>query len=173
MGWKNVKEHYRIEHIVHVREGDVCIGSPYIPVILRIDREGTAKYYSEYSSPRGELARYKTEIEADRSKVLELIATPDTFARDIVVYTYEMARIIEKRCEKFGWPNVTHDGELMYENTFSTNRKNIIERALCNARAGAELIRERVNSAEHELEKARCYLAEYEDAVKTLTEAAA
>lgn len=30
MGWKNVKEHYQIGHIVCVTSKGLCIGSPYV-----------------------------------------------------------------------------------------------------------------------------------------------
>ena len=40
MGWKNVKEHYRIEHQVQVRAGRICIGSPYISEIIVIGADG-------------------------------------------------------------------------------------------------------------------------------------
>ncbi|MBP7824848.1 MAG: hypothetical protein KA011_06535, partial [Pseudomonas sp.] len=32
----------------------------------------------------------------------------------------------EKRCEALGWPNTTHDGQLMYENMFSADRDVVI-----------------------------------------------
>lgn len=39
MGWKNVKEHYRIGHIVHVKDGKICIGFPHITDIMEISPE--------------------------------------------------------------------------------------------------------------------------------------
>jgi len=38
MGWKNIKEHYRINHYVQVTEQGICIGSPYIHNIIVIGR---------------------------------------------------------------------------------------------------------------------------------------
>ena len=43
MGWKNIKEHYRIGHTVHVTDKGICIGSPYIQASL-------AKLEADYPS---------------------------------------------------------------------------------------------------------------------------
>jgi hypothetical protein len=39
MGWKNIKEHFSIQHIVHIKNGKVCIGSPYINDLIIINSE--------------------------------------------------------------------------------------------------------------------------------------
>lgn len=66
MGWKNVKEHYRIEHIVHVRDGAVVIGSPYVPEIIRATPDGKAVWATVLNRRKGEgeeLDRYLTGCE--------------------------------------------------------------------------------------------------------------
>jgi len=40
MGWKNVKEHYRIGHSVQVTEQGVCIGSPYVHNLIVVGLDG-------------------------------------------------------------------------------------------------------------------------------------
>lgn len=134
MGWKNVKEHYRIGHIVHVTKEGLCIGSPYIHNIIAVGDDGTFK--KRFDRGNVDLDRYQREMEADPAKFRELMAAPDTFAASIPVFTYEGGRIIEKRCEEPGWPNVTHDGELMYENTFSTNKAKVVKLAKRCAESG-------------------------------------
>lgn len=172
MGWKNVKEHYGIAHIVHVRDNHIWVGSGYVPEIfgvriddLRIERKGHIGRGEPFDS-------FIAAMNADKFALRRLIDEPDTFVRSIPCFTYAMDRIIEKQCEAFGWPNVTHDGEIMYENTFSTNRKYMVQRALRNAKFGAESMRSHVAAAEHDLKKWRDYLAQYEAAEKTLSEMA-
>ena len=43
MGWKNVKEHYRIKHIVCTTQDGIAIGSPFIQDIIVIGHDGTMR----------------------------------------------------------------------------------------------------------------------------------
>ena len=136
MGWKNLKEHFRIEHMVQVTEAGICIGSPYIHDIIVVGMDG--KILKRHDSNAGSLGRYQTEIDADPDLARRLIETEDTFMASITVYTYAGAEIIEKQCEEPGWPNVTHDGLMMHENTFSTDRDQVVIWAKRNAQAGID-----------------------------------
>lgn len=138
MGWKSVKEHYKIQHIVHIKRGNLCIGSGYINNIIEVTPAG--EFVERYDrASNKELARYQQEIAQDLALFARLMSQQDHFMRSITVYTYDDSNIIEKQCEETGWPNVTHDGELMYENTFSTDRNVIVETALRNAKAHHEM----------------------------------
>lgn len=159
MGWKQVKQHYRIQHLVCVTEDGICIGSGYVPDIMVISPEGElVKLYDGRSND--DLVRYQAEMTADPVKLKELVLAVDTFDKAVRVYTYDGARIIEKLCEEPGWPNVTHDGELMYDNTFSTDRAYIVRQALANARAG-------ISGYTSLVEDQRRKLAEYEALLAT------
>ena len=132
MGWKNVKEHYRIGHTVQVSKGLICIGSAYVHNLIEIRLNGTfAKKEERYANE--DLARYQKEMLADIAKLKELIDTPDVFERSIAIWTYNEGDIIEKQCETPEWPNVTHDGQMIYENTFSVDRSEVVEWAKENA----------------------------------------
>jgi len=43
MGWKKVKEHYQISHIVHVDGGSICIRSNMQPALIVIGADGELK----------------------------------------------------------------------------------------------------------------------------------
>ena len=131
MGWKNVKEHYGITHIVQVTEKGICIGSSYVHNIIVI-RPGLKIGRSHIGG--AEMMRLVAAMEADRSKLRALIEAPDTFAASIPVYTFTYdGEIVKKFCEAPGWPNITHDGQLMYDNT------HFLDRAQAVAKARAEL----------------------------------
>ena len=153
MGWKNVKEHYRIEHIVRVEDDCICIGSGYIPNLISIDQDGTI--LENVDGSNDDLHRYLAEFKADPEKLKELVSLPDKFGPTVPVYTYDGDQIIEKQCEETGWPNLTTDGELMYENTFFASRDDAIETAITNAKAGISL-------AERALERLRADRAKEE-----------
>lgn len=158
MGWKNLKEHFRIEHIVHVAPEGIRIGSPYISDILVVSREGRLTKRDEETSNK-DLVRYQREISADPATAKRLIETPDHFAKSVTVFTYDGSRIIESACENPGWPNVTHDGVLMYENTHSTDRDTVARWAKENAIAGVKLCSDQIARKEKELAELRKDLA--------------
>lgn len=162
MGWKAIKEHYRIEHTVQVRDDLICIGSAYVHDIITVRPDGAV--VSSFSR-NGEIARYMEEMEADRSKLIELYHVADQFKLALPVFTYDRdGNIIEKLCEGYGWPNVTHDGEMMFENTFSPDRTFIVAAAIRDKEAGVANWSERIDEhaeriAEAVQHRARCRAA--------------
>lgn len=164
MGWKNVKEHYKIKHLVAIHEEwerkitgcrRLCIGTGYVHDLIEINVDKkTFKPGKLGLSGNKDLQRYWAEITADPDKLWELFEAPDTFERSIPVYTYKDGKIIECQCEELGWPNVTHDGQMMYENLFFADRNDAIERAIANAEARVENDKSWLNDTKEKLAKA-------------------
>ena len=170
MGWKNVKEHYRIEHAVQVTEEGICIGSPYIHNIIVIGFDGLfrKRYQSRGNS---DLDRYQQEMDEDLGKLKHLIETPDSFERSVTIWTYDGGEILEKQCEEPSWPNVTHDGQMIYENTFSTDRDQVVRWARADAEAWRQFAVEKVAEVEEQLEKSKARLVEVEANIQALQSA--
>jgi hypothetical protein len=169
MGWKNVKEAYKITHIVQVCEGMICIGSPYIHDIIKIDMKGNiVKEYDRSWVQNADLMRYMKEMKEDLLKLKELIAKPDTFEKSITVYTYDGGKIIEKQCESLEWPSCTHDGLMIYENSYSTNRAEVIKWAKKSAKIGIKAWKEAIQRTLTELKDRQAYLQECENNLKEL-----
>jgi hypothetical protein len=155
MGWKTLKEHYHIEHTVQVTEQGICIGSPYIHNIIVVGLDGTiVKAYEGHWADNKDINRYMSEMKSDPAKLREVVLAKDTFSASIPVFTYAGATIIKKLCETPGWPNCTHDGQMMYENTHSTDRNKVIAWAKENNTAALRLEFERSEQLEDETRKA-------------------
>lgn len=171
MGWKNVKEHYQIGHMVSVSEEGICIGSAYIHDLIVIGLDGEIKKCYEGSfHANKDLARYQEEMEANTTLLTKLVKDDDIFSISLPVYTYDGSDIIEKKCEKYEWPNVTHDGALMYENTFSEDKNKVIRWALNSAASGTEWMHKRIIELNQDLDKAKSSLSVFEHDVKVLTQ---
>lgn len=152
MGWKNVKDHYRIEHHVHVTELGICIGSPYVPDLIVISKDGQLVKRDDSWHRNADLARYMNEMDADPSLLQRLVQSPDTFTRSpIPVYTWVGGDILEMQCDEPGWPNVTHDGVMMYENLYSTDREMVIKWAKLDAKLSVKFAQEGITRAQEEL----------------------
>lgn len=139
MGWKNVKEHYKIGHFVQIADKGLCIGSPYVHDLIVVNAADLSITANSITRREGDLGRYLSEMEADKETLRQLIDTPDTFSASLTVYTYEGGKILEKQCEEYGWPNVTHDGLMMFENLFSPDIDKVVAWAKRNAEAEIEL----------------------------------
>ena len=162
MGWKKIKEHYRIEHLVQVTEAGICIGSPYIHNIIVIGLNGNIK--KRYDSNSNEnLKRYQAEMDDKPEKLRQIAKSLDNFSAPVKVFTYSGSNIVEKYCETPGWPNVTHDGEIMYENTFSMDKSRVVKWAKQDAKAG-------VKNAKRRVEEIEQTLAEWNSRLKERTE---
>lgn len=164
MGWKSVKDHYQIGHIVCNCDEGIAIGSSYIPKLIVIGVDGTFSTKSDLAG-NSDLERYRIEMLSDMDKLLELVRQEDSFERSIPVWTYDGSEIIEKHCEELGFPNVTHDGWVMYDNMYFGTFEEAHSAALKNAEGWHEYSKERVLDCQRLLEDSRQGLALWDEAL--------
>jgi len=156
MGWHTLKKHFNIGHIVQIRERDLLIGSSYISALATISMDtGIIKKPEPYHDRF--LREYYPNIfdifAATQDEIKALLDAEDTFTQSIPVYTYEGLRILAKYCEEVGCPNVTHDGVLMYANTFSTNIDHVVAWAKRNRASRLDNLRDRITERSKELDE--------------------
>lgn len=153
MGWKNIKDTYRITHQVTVEDNTICIGSPMVHDLARIDMAtGDIQENQTFS---GFLEKtYPFLLSADPGYLRQLIDKPDVFKNDITVYTFEDGSILECQCEEPGYPNVTHDGQLMYENRFSTDRSQVVAWAKKDLECWYRNLGERIERLQSDIDEA-------------------
>jgi hypothetical protein len=154
MGWKNIKDHYRIDYIVHVTDKGICIGMGYLEDIITIHENGEMSLRHHYMHDE-EFARYERELRADPETLRRLIETPDQFEKTITVYTFNGDQILEKQAEECGFPYVTHDGLLMSDNEYSTDKQTVITWAKSYAASSVHGRKGAVEHLEKELQAAR------------------
>lgn len=163
MGWKTFKQHFNIDsrHTLELRKDGVAIGSGYIPaqvVISPVDgrirkKEGFTDFLSK---------TYPAILEAPPELLVSLLAAPDVFERAIPVYAYKDGQIVEEFCEELGWPNCTHAGELMYDNTHLPNKRDAVLRAKELTALRIETMTSCVERAQRELDELKANVAEQE-----------
>lgn len=123
MGWKAIKEHYGIKHLIQVTPKGICIGAAHLHDLIVIEPDGTVSSDDFLEDLNPEIAQYRNAMEDDPQKLLELMNATDTFERSQPVYTCKDGALVEKACEHYGWPNCTHDGELMNESFYSSREQ--------------------------------------------------
>ena len=159
MGWKAIRDHYRIGHIVHMVGDDLLIGGAYVSEIIRVSPDGIVEEKPTMRPLDGDLARYVHEIRGDAARFRELLAVKDAFIRSTPVYGWSGSTIIEDFCEEYGWPNVTHSGALMWDGHFFLDRDDAVRRAVAGARGRMSSLAERVDELEERLAERKRMLA--------------
>lgn len=167
MGWKNIKEGYRIGHSVCLTEEGFCIGSPYVYDLIVIGLDGAIKKRCD-DRINDDLHRYQNDMDADPERLRRLINEPDEFKAALPVFTYDGGTIIEKQCEEYGWPNVTHDGQIMYNNSFSADKAEVVKWAKENCGYAIKLFEERLLEIKQRLSKMEQLLSEEKDNLTNL-----
>lgn len=170
MGWKSLRDHYEITHLLQVTGSGIVIGSPCIPDILTIDTN-TGEVRVDSIQPGFLTDNYPSLEAASPNEILICLAEKDQFEQSIPVFTYEGADIRDLFCEKPGYPNLTHDGFLMYENMFSTDRDTVVKWALDSAIGEVDRAKRDVSNCRTQLANAEARLAQHERVLAKLSSA--
>lgn len=168
MGWKSVQEYYDIKHIVHVADGNICIGSGYILQLITINQDGVVL---KRDVSNRSLNAYLEAMDADPAKLRELVQQQDHFETSIPVYTYHDGEIIEKFCEQPGWPYVTHDGEVMFNNQFTLDRNQAVAWAKRSAQSWKSCMERNIKDLEQKLQEEKDELLRANAAIAALNQA--
>ncbi len=169
VGWKTLKERYGIRHLVHVTNEGICVGSDMVPDLITIDvKSGQVSTNATFSRFADET--YPALMAASKEEILNAIEAPDVFNASIEVFTYEDGQILKQVCETPGWPNVTHEGHLMFENTHSTDMDKVVCWAKKDAAAAAAQTKRWLQDAENSVAELRIRLAQHEAALGRLRE---
>ena len=157
MGWKSFKNHFSIEHIVCRTGENFAIGSAYISRAVVVAPDGRVL---EDCGNLGSSAftGYVAQIQADPERVRDLLAQEDTFEVSLPVYTFQGGDIVQHWCEEYGWPNVTHDGQLMYDNQFFRTREAALKKARLENKLHIQNLEEFIARREQELDNLRAEL---------------
>lgn len=157
MGWKNLKEHFGIGHIVQKGSRAIHIGSGFVSDIVTIDPEtGVVSESSTFSGFLDE--KYPALKAATPTDVKKLLDAPDSFAASLAVYTFEGGEIIEHKCEELGWPNVTHEGFIMHENRYSPDLGQVVQWAKRDVELAIKFSEEGIEQLLKDLAERRAYL---------------
>jgi hypothetical protein len=141
MGIKALTQKYDIKHIVQLRDDCICIGSLYCGDIIKISFEGKIiKPYKDGYSINRDLDRYQKAMESDEKtgELKRLIDLKDIYEINLPVFYTENGRVIKTFCEQYSYPNITHNGLLMYDNTFFKTKQEARKYLLKETRLGVK-----------------------------------
>ena len=150
MGLKSITEKYKIKHFVQRTKKGICIGSPYHHdiIVLNDDGEFLTMYkdrkYNDGWSTNKDLKRYQEEMFADieNGTLKQIIQEPDQYENLLPVFTIDDGKLVETSCEKYGYPNLTIEGEMM-DNTFFKTKDEAIQYGIDECHGWIKMLRER------------------------------
>jgi len=168
MGWKNVRDYFGItQHRIEVEDGAICIGNGFIHDQIKISTS-TGAITTNRTFPELAEEKYPALCAAKPEELLKLIQSPDTFKANIPVYTFKDGEIIDCLCEEPGYPNLTHDGRLMHENRFSTDRNQVVAWAKRDLECWQKSLGQSIEKTEADLRKQKRQYADVQERLEVL-----
>lgn len=160
MGWKTFKQKFNIEHIVQITDRGVCIGSAYCHDLAIVDPK-TGSMLNRHHSIFSDFLKenYPNLYRTERFDILASLQAEDTFETSIPVFTYNKDQILELKCEKLGWPNITHCGKLMYDNLYFKTKEEAVKAAIKDLKSA-------INYASDHLKDFESRVASLKDQIK-------
>jgi hypothetical protein len=150
------------KYSIHEIEDSICIGSPLCSQLITVDKKTLKIKYALDTFNTGRESINSEELMFIWDKLIELIkngeikniiSLNDSTVNMFPVYSHENGEIIEKFTDIFGWPNSTHDGELMYENIHFKTKEEAIKKGIEELKIEIKYISENICEQEKELEE--------------------
>ena len=111
--------------------------------------------YNDGWNTNEDLKRYQEEmiIDSENGILKQIIQEPDDYEQLLPVFTIKDGKLVETFCEEYGYPNLTIEGELMYENTFFKNKIDAIKYGINECNGWIEMLEERKRETQKELDR--------------------
>lgn len=138
MGWKTFKDKFQLhKHIVYIENEILYIGLSILSTSIKISvKDGTfIRGFSKCVVNED----FRLLAKASNQEILDLLKVEDSFEKSITVYYVNSNfKISKTECEVFGYPNVTHDGKLMFDNLFFLEKEDAENKSLINHQSALE-----------------------------------
>jgi len=149
----------------------IAVGSPMCSDLISVDKKTLRIRYALDTFHEGRKSlENKTNTELlfiwdklqgliDSGEIHDIINGNDEIENPLPVWTFEDGKLIETYTDKYGYPNTTVDGHIMYENTHFKKRQDAIKKAISEYSASVNHHSVRVKELECDLQKQKDMLA--------------
>lgn len=172
MGHKAFKQHFGIDgYIVSIdkKEKMLNIGSGYVPNLVSFNLL-TGEIVTNENFITFLEKTYPNILNSTNEERLALIQSEDQFEHSIPVYTAKNGRVVETYCEALGYPNTTHDGEVMFENSHYTNKDMAVDLARRNLHFMIKFLQDDIDDLEKNINKRKIELDTQKEILDELNE---
>ena len=165
-------------YLVHEHDGVIEIGNSIQNRLISVDKEHLDMRYSLTYDQRNARKRINnTELKSIWDKLEELIDSGgihafidgiDEIENPLPVFAVIKGKLLSTTTDEYGYPNVTAEGYLMYENKFFVSKKAAIENEIKNYIDAVRHREEQIAADEKQLEKDRAKLEDIKMILKYL-----
>lgn len=142
------------KYIVNNNDDYIAVGSPLCHNLISVDKRALKLKYALDTWHEGRKALLNTRDELlfiwdklqeliDNGQIVDIIVGHDEIENPLPVYTVKDGKLIKSFTDKYGWPNTTIDGEIMYENTWFKTEMEAINYGIADSKAGLRIMEER------------------------------
>lgn len=121
-------------------------------------REGNAEFIFIWDKLRGLI---------DNGQMREIINGVDEIENPLPVFTVSNRQLIETFTDAYGYPNLTINGDQMYDNSWFDTKEKAIEYGKRESESAIKMYGERANDLEADLHKVRNEIQEHFDFITT------
>lgn len=159
------------EYCVNNNREYIAVGSPICHKLISVDKKTLQIKYALDTFHQGRESLRNPELVFIWDKLTELIASgeikdiiegDDVIETPLTVWTFEDGKLIETHTDKYGYPNTTFDGFIMYENTHFLIKQDAIKKGIREYQAAIEAFERMVAQNKKKLEECQEELAKYE-----------
>lgn len=128
---RKLKEILNTGYIIHQTNDKICIASPYISDLISVDKKTFKIKYAldtfnegKSSVNNGELLDIWNKLEdlIQNGEFQDIINGNDELKNPIEIYYEEDGIIKTTYTDEYGYPNVTYDGYIIYNNIYFTDK---------------------------------------------------
>jgi len=140
----------------------IAVGSPLCHNLISVDKKTLKLKYAldiwnkgRESIDDDELLFIWDKLQEliDSGQIKYLIEGVDVIENPLPVYTVEDGKLIETFTDRYGWPNVTINGDIMYENTYFKTKLEAIEYGIKEYEAGMKMVQNTIDERRKELKE--------------------
>lgn len=156
----------------------IAIGSPYVHNLISVDKKTFEVKYALDTFREGRKAIKNPELEFIWDKLHELnengqmkdiVEGQDEIENPVTIYTIDDGKLIETFTDKFGFPNITVNGDRMYTNTHFKTKEEAIENGIKDYKDDIENWTDgRLKELEEKVEEVKNRIAQYKKYVDYL-----
>jgi hypothetical protein len=149
-------------YIISENEGYIAVGSPYVHNLISVDKKTMNIKYALDTFGEGRKSIQndllvsiwdKLHDLVESGEIIDIINGADEIVKPLLVYCIKDDELVESITDEYGWPNVTSDGELMYENTHYKTKGEAIAHGIKNITSQLEYIDESISEATNRLKE--------------------
>jgi hypothetical protein len=149
-------------YIINNNDDYIAVGSPLCHDLISVNKKTLKLKYAldtwhdgRSSIKHDELLFIWDKLQEliNNGQIKDIIEGHDEIENPLPVFTVRDGKVIKSFTDKYGWPNITIDGDLMYDNTWFKTELEAIEYGIQEYKAGMDTVQRTIDEKRKELKE--------------------